>query len=327
MKIPGLVDLQVNGYKGVDFSSPDLTEENFVRACHGILDAGTTAFLPTVITSPTWVYERNLPIIAAVLEWKEFRGRTLGVHLEGPFISAEEGACGSHNPEWIMKPDVEYLNKMIEWARRKVKMITVAADVEGAEDVARWCIQRGIVVSLGHHLARASDLERLQQVGASALTHLGNGVPANLPRHENPIWAGLCNDNLWAMIVTDGHHLPQAVIKTFVRTKGVSRCIVVSDASALAGMPPGQYEILGSSVILENNGRIYNPDTGYLVGSSATMLQCINHLASLRLLTVDQLVTVAFSNPLALIGTEPGSIQPGKDILFDEQENLLMLQK
>jgi len=325
MKVPGLVDLQVNGYQGVDFSSPELMEADFVRACRAILEAGTTAFLPTLITSPMEVYERNLPLIAAVLERQEFRSRMLGVHLEGPFISTEEGARGSHNPERIMKPDVEYLNKMVEWARQKVKIVTIAADVEGAEDLARWCTEQGIIVSLGHHMASESDLEKLVQTGARALTHLGNGVPANLPRHENPIWAGLSNDSLSAMVVTDGHHLPPSVLKTFLRAKGVSRCIVVSDASPLAGMPPGRYSILGNDVILQENGRIYNPDTGYLVGSSATMLQCMNYLASLKLLSSDELLTLGFFNPLKLLGVDPGSIQPAKDILFDERKNLFIL--
>lgn len=325
MNVPGLVDLQVNGHQGVDFSSPDLTEEDFVRACRGISEAGTTAFLPTMITSPMEVYEHNLPVIAAVLERRASRGRLLGVHLEGPFISAEEGARGSHNPRWIMKPDVERLNKLVKWAGQKVKMITIAADAEGAQELAYWCAARGIVVSLGHHMAGMSELERLQKAGARALTHLGNGVPANLPRHENPIWAGLSNDCLSAMIVTDGHHLPPAILRTFIRAKGVSRCIVVSDASRLAGMPPGHYNILGNDVVLEENGRIYNPVTGYLVGSSATMLQCMNYLASLRLLSAEQLLALGFFNPLRLLGLDPNSIRPGENISFDEQENLFSI--
>jgi N-acetylglucosamine-6-phosphate deacetylase len=326
MEVPGLLDLQVNGYKGVDFSSPDLTQEDFVGACRGIFDAGTTAFLPTIITSPMEVYEHNLPIVAAVLESEEFRGRLLGVHLEGPFISAAQGARGAHNPEWIVRPDIQYLNKMVTWAEQKVKMITIAADAEGVEDVTRWCVRRQIVVSLGHHMAGESDLERLRLAGARALTHFGNGVPTSLPRHENPIWAGLSNDGLRAMIVTDGHHLPPSVLKTFIRAKGVCRCMVVSDMSPIAGMSAGHYNIFGNKVILEKSGRIYNPDTGYLAGSSATMLQCMNYLASLGLLSIEQLVQMCFFNPLRLLEVDPSSIQPGKAIVYDEQNNVFRLR-
>ena len=113
MKIPGLVDLQVNGYAGVDFSNPGLSEEDFIRACRGVLNAGTSAFLPTIITSPLETYRSNLPIMAEALELQEFSGRLLGIHLEGPFLSAEPGARGAHNAEWIRKPDVDFLDQLI----------------------------------------------------------------------------------------------------------------------------------------------------------------------------------------------------------------------
>ncbi|HUW18719.1 MAG TPA: amidohydrolase family protein [Sedimentisphaerales bacterium] len=326
MKIPGLVDLQVNGYKGVDFSSPDLTEDDFALACRAISQAGTTAFLPTLITSPTELYERNLPIIARVSQRREFCGRLLGIHLEGPFISPQEGARGSHNPQWITKPSVEYLSRLVELAGQKVKMITIAADVEGAPDLARCSAQRGISVSLGHHMAGESDLHSLHQAGAKSLTHLGNGVPANLPRHDNPIWAGLCNDDLYATLITDGCHLPAGLVKTFIRAKGASRCIVVSDSSPLAGMPPGRYKALGNDVILDQSGRIYNPATGYLVGSSATMLQCMNYLASLKLLSPEQLLALGFYNPLKLLGLEPDAIQSTDQLFFDEQKQVFGLR-
>ena len=327
MKIPGLVDLQVNGYQGVDFSSEKLTEANFVKACHGLLEAGTSAFLATMITSPSQVYQRNLAIIANVAEKEEFRDRLLGMHLEGPFISAEEGARGAHNPDWIRKPDLEYMAKLVEWAKQKIKMITIAAELERAEQLAQYAIERGITVSLGHQMGTEDDLNKLARAGVRALTHLGNAVPTNLPRHENPIWAGLGNDDLWAMIITDGHHLPPTILKTFIRAKRVSRCIVVSDGAPLTGLPPGRYNTLGNDVILKETGRLYNPRTGYLVGSSATMLQCMNYLASLKLLSFDQLLTVGFFNPLKLIGVEPGAICPKRDILFDDRKKLFALRE
>src|SRR5512143_1911214 len=100
-QLPGLIDLQVNGYKGVDFSGDHLTEEDFARACRQLLDAGTTAFLPTLITSAAEVYAHNLPLITKVLRQEEFQGRVLGIHLEGPFISTEDGARGAHSTQWV----------------------------------------------------------------------------------------------------------------------------------------------------------------------------------------------------------------------------------
>lgn len=327
MKVPGLVDLQVNGYKGVDFSSAVLTEDDFVSACRGILEAGTTAFLPTIITSTAEVYQHNLAIMGEAMQRGEFVGRVLGIHVEGPFISPQDGARGAHNSEWVTKSDVGYLKSMVEWSGRTMKLITIAADVEEADQLARWCVANDIVVLLGHQMADESDLERLRQAGAAALTHLGNGVPANLPRHKNPIWAGLANDGLSATLITDGHHLPPDVIKTFLRAKGVARCIVVSDCTALTGMPPGRHNVLGNDVVLQEDGKVYNPATGYLAGSSATMLDCMNHLASLWLLTAEELVAVGFYNPLKLLGVKPEDISPGEDLTFDEQRNVITLDR
>jgi len=279
---PGLVDLQVNGYKGVDFSSGDLTQDDLVRACQELFEAGTTAFLLTMVTSPKNVYRRNLSIMAVVLRRKEFRGRLLGIHLEGPFISPEEGARGAHNPEWISKPDVDYLKQLIDWADGTVKLLTIAAEAEGAEKLARYAVNRKIAVSLGHQMAGEQDLDRLCHVGAVSITHLGNGLPAMMPRHKNPLWAALANDDLVATIITDGHHLPASVLKGIIRVKGPERCVVVSDATPLTGLGPGTYEIWGRKVVLEDSGRLYDPATGYLVGSSATMLECMNHLVLQR---------------------------------------------
>lgn len=322
MKIPGLVDLQVNGYKGVDFSGAELTMQNMVRACRELLEAGTTAFLATMITSRERIYQRNLSMIADVMEQDEFKGQLLGIHLEGPFISPEPGACGVHNPEWIKRPDMDYLNKLMEWSRGNVRLMTIAAELEGAEDITCHATASGIAISLGHQMAGDEDLARLSRAGAGALTHLGNGVPAVLPRHKNPIWAGLDNDNLSAMLITDGHHLPLPVLRTFIRTKGISRCIVVSDASPVAGLPPGRYDTFGNDAILEESGRLYNSRTGYLAGSSATILQCMNYLASLGMLSAEELLTVGFLNPLKLIKVSPDSLRPGADIFYDERKRV-----
>lgn len=327
MQMPGLVDLQVNGYKGVDFASGDLTAADFVRTCRAMLEAGTTAFLPTIITSPETVYEHNLPIMAKAMRRKEFRGRLLGIHVEGPFICRQEGARGAHNPDWIREPDVGYLERLIEWGDGMVRLITIAAELEGAEDLARYAVSEGIAVSLGHQMAGEEDLERLVRAGAVSITHLGNGVPAMLPRHNNPVWAGLANDDLAAMIITDNHHLPVSILKTIVRAKGPERCVVVSDISSLAGLGPGCYEVSGRQVVLEDSGRLYDPATGYLVGSSATMLQCMNWLASLNLVSPDELAAMGFYNPLKLIGLDKEDVAEGRPIWFEEGQEVLYLQR
>ena len=326
IKIRGLVDLQVNGYKEVHFSDINLTRDDFILACRSVFEAGTTAFLPTMITSSKKVYEHNLPIIAAVLQEAEFRGRLLGIHIEGPFLSTDKGSRGAHDEQWISKPDVDYLRAIIDWADGRVKLLTIAAEPDGAEKLARYAVDSGITVSLGHQMAGEQDLCRLVRAGAVSLTHLGNGVPSMLPRHENPIWAGLGNDDLIAMIITDGHHLPASILKTIIRTKGPERCVVVSDVSSPAGLPAGKYEVLGHQLVLEA-GKLNDLTTGYLAGSSATMLQCMNHLASLDIVGTDELLAMGFDNPLALIGLGPDDIAQARDIWFDEEHKIFYLEK
>ena len=327
MKIPGLADLQVNGYKGVDFSDSDLTEEKFIQTCRMVLNNGTTSFLPTMITSPEDVYRKILPLMARIIDMPEFTGRLPGIHLEGPFISPESGVCGIHNQKWILKPDIKFLENLIEWSQGKIKLLTIAAEIEGAEDITRYAVRNGIIVSLGHQTACEHDIERIVKAGATAMTHLGNGIPNTINRHFNPIWAGLSNDNLAAMLITDGHHLPPSVIKSMIKAKGVSRCIVTSDASPLSGMPPGKYQYLGENIILEENGLLHNTERGCLAGSSSTIMDCMNHLASLNFLTADELLRVGFYNPLQLIGVDPETIPPDKQIFYNEERSLFSFEE
>ncbi len=327
MKIPGFIDLQVNGYKGVDFSSLDLTEKSFAHACRELLQKGSAGFLPAIITSLSEVYEHNLQIISKVAEHSEFQNKILGIHLEGPFISSEPGAIGAHNPDRVRKPDKKFLDQLWEWAQGKIKILTIAGDAKGADEITRHAVSLGITVSLGHHLALEKDLDYLVQHGALALTHLGNGIPNMLPRHPNPIWAGLANDNLTAMIITDGHHLPPSVIKTIIRAKGISKVIGVSDSSAVTGLPPGKYVLHGNEAILEDSGLFHNPQRGCLVGSSATMLDCMNYLASLKFLKLEDLLQIGFFNPLQLISVQPDSIKSDFSIHFDKNKGRFIIGK
>jgi N-acetylglucosamine-6-phosphate deacetylase len=320
MQIPGFVDLQVNGFKGISFSDLDLTEERFVYACKSLIEEGTVAFLPTIITAPLEVYEQNLRLIAKAMRRDDLKEHILGIHVEGPFISEKDGARGAHNIDWVRKPDNNLLDKLNQWADGRIKMLTISADLERADELCRHAVDLGITVSLGHQLATEGDLERLAKSGARSLTHLGNGLPNILPRHKNPLWAGIANDDLIAMIITDGHHIPPSIIKAVLRTKGISKVVVVSDAAPIAGLPPGRYKTLGNDVILDESGFLHNPEKGHLVGSSATMLDCINYLASLDLLNQEDLLKVGFYNPLKLIDIDPSVIQGPISLAYDETQ-------
>lgn len=327
MEIPGFVDLQVNGYKGIDFSNPDLTKEEFVFACRELVKKGTVAFLPTIITSSESTFKRNLRLMASSLRDNKLQKSVLGFHVEGPFISKKDGARGAHNAQWVQKPNINFLDKLYKWSGENIKLLTIAADVKGASSLCEYATSElGITVSLGHHLATEDHLKKLANAGARSLTHLGNGIPRSLPRHQNPLWAGLANDNLKAMVIGDGHHIPSSILKTIIRTKGTVNVIVVSDASPIAGLPPGTYHTLGNNVILEASGRLYNPKTGYLVGSSSTMLDCMNFLSSLNFLSVEELLQLGFYNPLRLINIDSSVILDNTSSLIEKKNDQFCLK-
>lgn len=318
MQIPGFVDLQVNGHLGTDFGGDELTDEACAAACRKLLASGTAGFLATVSTAPLAVYERSLPLLARCIEREEFRGRLLGIHVEGPFLSRQPGAVGAHNPDWIREGDLDLLKRLLDLASGHVKLLTLAPEAGRADELTRYAVRQGVTVSVGHTMATPDDLDRLVAAGATAFTHLGNGLPNLIPRHHNPIWAALACDELTIMLITDGHHLPAPMIKAMIRAKGVARTVVVSDASHLAGLPPGNYSTIDNEVILEPSGRLHNPAKACLVGSSATMLQCMNHLASLDLLSLDELLAVGFHNPLRLIGLDPALVRPTAQTAWTE---------
>ncbi len=291
-------DLQVNGGFGVDFSAADLTESEFLRAAEAILARGVTRFLPTVITSPWGLYRERLPMLARAIDRAGLGYELPGFHLEGPFISGQPGAVGAHNPAWVTPPSPEKLRELQEWAGGRIRLMTFAAEIPGAKETIAEAHRLGIAASLGHQLA---DSAELAAAGGDALTHLGNGIPNRLDRHHNPIWSGLANDALTALIITDGHHLPGEVIKCILRCKGVDRVVVTSDAAFAAGLPPGRYTVFGNDAVLEADGKLWIPERNCLAGSAGFLPDCIRFLRSLNLLSEEELSRAVWENPHRLL--------------------------
>ncbi|MGI6088179.1 MAG: N-acetylglucosamine-6-phosphate deacetylase [Kiritimatiellia bacterium] len=308
MQYPGLVDLQINGHRGVHFSASNLTLDQIRQATLELAAAGTVAYCPTIVTSPLENFQRNLALFAQAMRDPEISPHILGLHIEGPFISPLEGARGAHPPEHIRKPDIKLFQQLQEWSGNNIAILTVAPEVPGAIELIRHVSAAGVVVSMGHHLAEDEAMEAAVRAGATACTHLGNGLPNNIKRHQNPLWWLMACDDVWGMCITDGQHLPEDFIRVALRAKTLNKFAVVSDATDLAGMPPGNYQFQGHDVVLEPNGRIGFAGTPYLAGSSATMLQCMNNLAALNVLSEAELWQVGFDNPLKLLGRDPKAV-------------------
>jgi N-acetylglucosamine-6-phosphate deacetylase len=297
----------------VDFSSPSLTGDDVERVGAALLERGTVGFLATVITSPPAIYARNLPLLAQCMRRSRLRGRLLGVHLEGPFISPEPGAVGVHPAEWVQAATADALGALLDLGDGAVRLITVAADSPGILGLIAEATRRGVVVSLGHHLATAGHIERAVAAGARAVTHLGNGLPDLVHRHHNPLWPALANDGLLAMVIADGHHVPPDLLKVVARAKGEHGWIAVSDAAPLAGMPPGEYAWGAERVVLEPSGKLMSATRGCFAGSAAHLDICVRYLGGLGF-SAEQLTLAALYNPLRLLGVSERDLRPDKGV-------------
>lgn len=306
----GFVDLQVNGYLGHSFSSPTLGEEEAAAALRGLIADGTAVLLPTVCTAAPATYERILPLLAQVAASPEFAAHVPGFHLEGPFMSPREGFSGVHNPAWMQPGDPAVLDRMHALCGGRIRLLTIAPEITGAMALIRHARSLGITVSLGHHASGDDLVAAAAEAGATSITHLGNGLPHQIDRHRNPLIAGLAEDRLSAGLIGDGHHLPWSLLKVMLRAKGLERCYLVSDASSLAGLPPGEYgRGLGGTSVIAPDGRLYNKQSGYLAGSSSTVRQVVNATRQALGLGDAQLRQLAVDNPLRLVGLQvPGGI-------------------
>ena len=311
---PGLVDLQVNGYGGIDLNSPDLTPDD-LHALAGQLAAwGVTSFLPTVITNSDDALEQLLAVIArARAAPGPFAGALIGVHLEGPFISPEEGPRGAHDPRWVRPPDWEAFTRWQRAAEGAIRLHTLSPEWPGSQEFIARCAADGVTVAIGHTSASPEQIQRAVAAGARLSTHLGNGAHPMLPRHPNYIWEQLACDELWASFIADGLHLPAAFIKVLLRAKG-RRAVLVSDLAPLAGLPPGRYtSSVGGDVLLTPDGRLQlasNPSL--LAGATHTQLQAINHLVAAGLCARADAWRRASTLPAELLGLWPlGTLRPG----------------
>ncbi len=270
---PGLVDLQVNGYRGLDLNTLPLVPELVERLAVELQSQGVTSFLPTLVSNGDDEIEQALVAIAtARSRSSSTRTAVLGVHLEGPFISPKDGPRGAHDAAHVKAPDWELLQRWQEAAQGMIRMITVAPEWPAALPFVARCVESGITVAIGHTAASAEQVRGAIAAGARISTHLGNGTHPQLPRHPNYLWEQLARDELWASVIADGFHLPDSVIKVILKVKG-RRAIVVSDAVSLSGMPPGNYETpIGGEVVLTPAGKLHLRQSPELLAGSAQML-------------------------------------------------------
>jgi N-acetylglucosamine-6-phosphate deacetylase len=306
---PGLVDLQVNGFAGHDVNAPDVDEQTvagLVRALHRV---GVTTVVPTLVSAPEERIVAALAVIARARAADPLVAHAIPyAHVEGPFLSPEEGPRGAHDPSAVRPADVDELRRWGDLAG----MVTVSPHDDAAIDLVAQATRMGVRCAVGHTHATPEQITRAADAGAVLCTHLGNATYATLPRHPNHLWTQLADDRLHAGFIADGHHLGADPFRAMLRAKGMERSHLVSDATSLAGMPPGRYQApVGGEVELSETGRLSRVGTPFLAGASRSLADGVATAATLADLTLSGALRLATANPGRFTGGR-GVLRPGE---------------
>ena len=327
---PGLIDIQINGYMGVDFSGPDLTVEEIKKATKALWKVGVTSYFPTIITSDFSRMKKNFTILSKAKEDPEIGGSLAGFHLEGPYISPVDGFRGAHLEKYTRKPNWQEFLILQKAAKNNIRLITVAPELDGAIQFIKKLVDSGVIVSLGHHNGSVSQIKDAVSAGARMATHLGNGCANMINRHNNPIWPQLSNDLITPTLIADGFHLNREEIRTFYKTKGADNTILVSDALDLAGLPPGEY-IRGERKLLLTPNVVKFPDINALAGAASPISKCLEVVMDFTNCSLEDAIKMASLNPAKMFSlNDRGLIKKGKRgdiVLFTMKGDKIQIKK
>jgi N-acetylglucosamine-6-phosphate deacetylase len=254
-----------------------------------------------------------------------------GFHLEGPYISIEEGYRGCHPVEFIRKPSWDEFSELQKASGGRIIQVTIAPETEGAMEFIKKCTSAGIITAIGHTNASASQISEAVKNGSILSTHLGNGCANLIHRHKNPIWPQLANDRLTPTIIADGHHLTPEEVRVFYKVKGPDNIILTSDVVYLAGMAPGKYRFMGSDVMLNDEGMLLNIESDCLAGASFPLKKGVENVMHFTGCSLTRAINMASRNVARIYGlTGRGSLAKGTRadlILFERDGNKLIIRK
>jgi N-acetylglucosamine-6-phosphate deacetylase len=297
---PGFLDLQLNGFGGVDFNDPAVTPGAVSGALEKLERTGVTRCLPTLITSSLEDFAACARAIVA-----SGHPAVAGLHMEGPYISPEDGPRGAHPRASVREPAVDDFARRQDAADGRIRLVTLAPEVPGALPLIEHLVRLGIHVAIGHSGASNDSIADAVSAGATMSTHLGNGCADILPRHPNVLWTQLAEDRLLAGLIVDGIHLPPEMVKTMVRAKTKERCILVTDAVTCAGCPPGDYRLGPLEVTLSPEGQVWSRTSGTLAGSSLLLPDAVANVCRFAGLSIEEALPLASTHPAAYLGVEP----------------------
>jgi len=310
---PGFIDLQVNGFAGIDVNHPGFDGDDLVPLCKALLRTGVTRFCPTLITGSEERLSRNIQQIAQACEKHPLvQSMVLGIHLEGPFIASEDGPRGAHPKQYVTDPDWDQFERLFDLSKGLLKIVTLAPERPGAIEFIRKASKAGLVVAIGHCAPEPAQIDAAVEAGAVLSTHLGNGAHQVLPRHANYIQKQVSNDGLRASVICDGIHLPDYFVKNLVRAKGITRTILVTDAMAAAAASAGLFTLGDLEVEVGEERVVRLPGTPYLAGSALTMDEAVSNCASFAKISLTAAIQMATVNPARLFKGIRGALEPGE---------------
>ncbi|TMU50728.1 N-acetylglucosamine-6-phosphate deacetylase [Flagellimonas algicola] len=310
---PGLIDQQVNGYLSHSFVSNDLNKEKLNKITQRLWENGITTFFPTLTSESSQVLLQSFSNLDHILGDTQLAQSIPGFHLEGPYISSLDGFRGVHNPKHIRNPDWKELKTWIKASGNKIKIITLAPELDGSMELIKKCVAHNIKVALGHTTANAEQINEAVKLGASLSTHLGNGCANMIHRHYNPIWPQLSNDGLTISVIADGFHLTRDEIRTFFKVKGPTNIMLVSDITRWGGMPSGKYRDFDKEIVVTTSGAIMMPSENVLAGASFLITKGIEKMIEYTGCSLAEAIEMATTNPARAIGlNDRGTITRGK---------------
>lgn len=299
----GYVDLQVNGYAGVDFNGDNLTVEAMHGVCQRLRDDGVHGFLPTIITDEIEVMADRLARLAKIKQADPLVCQMVwGLHIEGPFISPEPSYAGAHPAEAVRPADVSQMEKLLEAADGLVRIVTLAPECDEGLRVTRYLADQGIVAAAGHCDPSIEQIRAAIDAGLSMFTHLGNGCPSQLHRHDNIIQRVLSLSNhLWISFIADGAHIPFSALGNYLRSADFERCVIVTDAISAAGLGPGRYTLGQQTVEVGEDLVPRSHDDSHFIGSASTMPRMVDNLRQHTHLSDLQIRQLTSSGPRQIL--------------------------
>lgn len=325
--LPGLIDVHCHGYHGMTCN--EVTKEGMKLWAHDLLQEGCTSFEATTSTAAMEDLDRSFGILADIMDEGTDGAEILGIHVEGPLISAE--FRGAQEISQLVKPTVEVMTKWQKLARGKINYVAIAPEMDDEHQTIKWCKENNIKVAIGHTGASYDECLEASLDGATSFTHTYNGMRGLHHREPGVVGAALSLDNMYAELIGDGVHVHFVPAKILARAKGKDKLLLITDSVQVKGLPVGKYEKGLSTVEVKEDGCAYLPD-GRLAGSSNKLIDEVKKLIEIAGVDEQIVINAATKNPATFLGIEDskGQLLRGNDadiIVIDDNYKVLTTLK